>query len=170
MRQKMVQKSSCLEEMVERNIVYQRQNEKKKKKGYVVIKEVEVVGWGQSGGEGDGKVGEDQGEKIVIGGGITPTEAGKTPTGDGVTPIDSGITHVGTCMGDDVASIVTMATPMEEGSDKVPTTNAYVELAGRRAMIVKMRKLGPMRKEAPIDEGQQKKESVTNQNGKKEKE
>ena len=37
-------------------------------------------------------------------------------------------------MGDDVASIVTMATPMEERSDKVPTTDAYVELAGRRAI------------------------------------
>jgi hypothetical protein len=55
-------------------------------------------------------------------------------------------------MGDDVASIVTMATPMEEGSDKVPTTDAYVEPARRRA-IVQMRKLGPMREEAPTDGG-----------------
>ena len=49
-------------------------------------------------------------------------------------------------MGDDVASIVAMATPMEEGIDKVPTTEAYVEPAGRRA-IVQMTELGPMREE-----------------------
>lgn len=49
-------------------------------------------------------------------------------------------------MGDDVASIVAMATHMEEGIDKVLTTEAYVEPAGRRA-IVQMRELGPTREE-----------------------